>query len=121
MRRRKFKKVPEADVQKAIFNWLEVNGYYAKRFPVGPVLHQRGGKVVWKKNPLKGFPDIMAIMKNRTGVTFWIEVKSTEGRVEDHQREVHEDLRAWGVLVIEARNIFDVADALRVHDVRETT
>jgi hypothetical protein len=56
------------------------------RMPIGGVMHQVGGKMVYKKNPLKGFPDIAGVLKRRDrGRFFAIELKTKTGKLSPEQ------------------------------------
>jgi VRR-NUC domain len=111
-----FANTPERDVQALILNWLKAARYFAVRVPVGAVPHTRGDKFFWRKSPLRGFPDILGVMKNRPGQMFCIECKSSTGRVSPEQKVMIESLREAGVLVIVARTLAEVIEKLKEVD-----
>ena len=101
-----------------VLQWLAVAGYYHKRIPIGayPYRH-KDGTVGWGKNPLKGFPDILVVLKNRPGMLCVIELKSTNGKLRTDQYEELENLKAAGVLVIVARDLHTIVETLAREDV----
>jgi hypothetical protein len=77
----------ETKLQRAAMDWLEARNVIHWRMPLGPVVHTIGKRQIWKRNPLKGFPDIAGILtREHPGVLFAIEFKSASGRLEDEQR-----------------------------------
>ena len=108
----------ESDIQKSILEWLDLHGYWSWRMPVGGVMHQGGGKGVrFKKSPVKGFPDIMGVMKNVTGQLFGIEVKTAKGRQSPDQKIIEEKFIKAGCLYILARNLDYVISELKINDI----
>lgn len=113
----KFKKVAERDIQSLMIDWLKIAGYCHRRIPLGPRLVSRNGKQFWTKNPLKGMPDLMIILKRRPGVLALCEVKTDNGVASKDQLDVHEEFRAAGVEVIVCRTLSDMINWLRRIDV----
>lgn len=101
----------EAELLTQILKYLKEKGILAFRIPLGPVLH--GG--IKKKNPLKGFPDIMGFMPNTKGRAFTIECKIDKAKLSDDQLEMEEKLYKAGVLTITARKLDDVMDYFDDH------
>ena len=60
-----------------------------------------------------GCPDICVILDK--GKTLWIEVKSTNGRIQDSQKQFHQMLKNLGHHVIIARDVCTVINALQDH------
>lgn len=58
-----------------------------------------------------GCPDICVILDK--GKTLWIEVKSTNGRIQESQKQFHLMLKKLGHNVIIARDVFTVINALQ--------
>ena len=100
----------EIEIQKTIMDWLKLEGYYFWRMPVGGVRQQMNGKMIFKKSPVKGFPDIMGVF--RTGRLFGIEVKSAKGKLSDSQEKIMKDLIGNNVLYIVARDLETVREEL---------
>ena len=106
---------PETIVLNEIIARLKTDGYeYAERghpgnfwrMAVGPVLKKRGAA----KNPLKGFPDLMGVLKTGGGQMFAIEVKRADGgTVSPDQRAWLTHLNSMGVLCIVGRSADYVA------------
>jgi hypothetical protein len=98
------KAVKETAIQRDILDWLRAHGHMAERMSLGGVRH--GG--IYKKNPLKGFPDIFAVLKGGSGRLIAIEVKTKQGRLTKEQIEWGDKLRSFGVAAIVARSVDDV-------------
>lgn len=107
---------PERDIQALILSWLKASKYFALRIPVGAVPHTLNGKTFWRKSPLRGFPDILGILKNKPGQMFCVECKSKNGRLSDDQKVMIEALTEAGVEVIIARSLFDLTERLKEID-----
>ena len=114
------RKVPERDLQELVLGWLKVSGYYHKRIPIGAYpFRRRDGSVGWGKNPLKGFPDILMVLKNRPGMMAVIELKSDDGVLRPDQKVELAALEKAGVIVIVARDLATVVEILRRVDVKQ--
>tara|TARA_R110000824_G_scaffold96013_3_gene230443 strand:- start:4851 stop:5186 length:336 start_codon:yes stop_codon:yes gene_type:complete len=107
----------EIDIQRDILSYLSLKGYFAWRMPVGGVPQQNRGKMIFKKSPIKGFPDIMGVLKNCHGHLFGIEVKSSVGVLSKDQKIVRQKFIDAGCLFILARNLENVVDELKIHDI----
>ncbi len=87
----------ESELQKSVFDYLHAKCIFAWRMPLGPVIHSIGGKRVYARNPLKGFPDIAGLFKGRF---FAIELKKNKSiKPELHQLKWLQDLKANGAHV----------------------
>lgn len=103
----------ESEIQREILDTLRRCGYSIWRMPLGGVRHSGGGT---KKNPLSGFPDLFGIMKNRRGVLFAIEVKTTKGKVSPKQLEWNELLNALGAVSMIATSASEALEMVKKHD-----
>lgn len=111
-------RVSEAELQRCVLDWCEIRGVFAVRMPLGPVLHRKGKganvKAVWKKNHLKGFPDIHGVLKRKhRGRAFYLELKAKDGRLSPEQREWLEDLEAVGAACAVVRSLEDLVMVMR--------
>lgn len=68
-------------------------------------MHQINGKMIFRKNSMKGFPDIAGVVK---GQMFAIEVKTPKGRMSEAQRDWQEKLESNGVTYLIATSVEDV-------------
>jgi len=99
----------EADLQRAVMTWLTKRCIMHFRMPLGAVMHQVGGNMIWKKNPLKGFPDIAGVLKRRDrGRFFAIELKTAKGRLSPEQNYWQMALAETGAAVAVIRSIEDL-------------
>jgi hypothetical protein len=92
-------------------------GGVAIRMPLGAYPFTRNGRTYFGKHPLQGFPDIFGVLKNRRGVMFAIELKSTNGRMGPNQSEWISRLKAAGVVAFVAKDLNTVVETLRREDV----
>lgn len=82
---------------------LRQSGLVAWRVPNGPVMHStNGGQKVFKKSPIKGFPDIAGVLPN--GKFFAIELKTEKGRLSPEQLEWITRLNMSGAMAIVLRS-----------------
>jgi hypothetical protein len=92
----------EADLLSYALTSLKRSGLVAWRCPNGPVMHSiNGGQKVFKKSPIKGFPDIAGVMPN--GKFFAIELKTPKGRLSPEQVEWITRLNMTGAMAIVLR------------------
>ena len=103
----------ESELQRQVIDWLNIHRVLVVRVPVGPVLHRKGFganvKQHWKKNPLKGFPDLHGVLRRRhKGRAFYLELKSKTGSLEQEQRMWLTDLAAAGAAVAVVRSLEDL-------------
>lgn len=108
--------VKESDIQRSILDWLNANGYFCLRVPLGGVAQSIGNKVIYKRNPMRGFPDILGLMKQQPGFMFVIEVKTPKGVLSKEQKAMREQLENRGVVYILARCLADVIEELYKYD-----
>lgn len=106
--------VKESELQRACLDWLKAHKITAWRMPIGPVKHSRGGRDVWSKSPLKGFPDIAGVLKVKTpGRFFVIELKSAKGTLRQEQKAWILKLQAAGAAVAVVRSIEELEEKMR--------
>lgn len=87
-------KISESELQALILTYLRPLGLVHWRQNLGGVMQMSGGKVIYKKNPMKGFPDICGLTPHGT---FWfIEIKSTKGKLTAEQSAWHDTLAISG-------------------------
>lgn len=93
----------ESDLLSYALTLLRRLDVLAWRVPNGPVLHSiNGGQRVFKKSPIKGFPDIAGVMP--TGKFFAIELKTDKGRLSPEQLEWITKLNMTGAMAIVLRS-----------------
>lgn len=100
----------EADIQRAILDWLEASGILHWRVCLAAI--PGGGGKFFRKNPMRGHPDVAGVV-SPGGRYFAIEVKRPRGAkwsLEQHDWAMR--LTAAGVLYIVATSVGDVAAAL---------
>ena len=104
-------KVKESDIQSQIIDYLIWRGIFVWRNYTGPIVRGGGArKVFFTPNPAIGAPDIMGVLDN--GQMLAIEVKTSKGKLSPEQVQFLENLRQRGALVIVARSLGDVEDAM---------
>jgi len=100
--------VKEADLQKAVQQYLAISGLWYRRVPLGGVAHSVRGSVIYKKNPLVGFPDFFGYLRNGRG---WVlELKTSKGRLSPEQVAMKAELEKTNVLYCLGRCLPDVID-----------
>lgn len=100
----------EAEIQSAILDYLGACGFLHWRVCLGAVMG--GGGKFFRKNPMRGHPDIAGVLRP-SGRYFAIEVKRpTRARWSPEQREWRDRLTAAGVLYLVASSVEDVRRAL---------
>lgn len=102
----------EAEIQKSIIEYLTLCGHLVCRMPLGGIRHQKNGRTFFKKNPLKGFPDLFFLHADRSGRLFTVEVKTKTGRQTQEQKDWERRLSSFGVKCILARSVEDVKASL---------
>jgi len=101
----------EAEVQKAILEYLGYKGYFCWRNNTGAIkTHNRYGKERFFKFGRSGSGDILGLTKD--GRFFTIEVKSVGGRIRPFQHDFMEEVRKNKGLVIVAYSLDDVSSVL---------
>lgn len=104
----------ESDLQRAVFDWLEVRRIFAWRMPIGPVMRGKPGEARFSKSPIKGFPDIAGVLRRRRkGVLFVLELKVGKRKVTPEQVAWMVDLQAAGAACAVVRSIEDLYQAMR--------
>lgn len=88
----KRKQQPETAIRRAITDYLHLHGWKVARI-VQSALSERG------------IPDLVAI---RDGWHVWIEVKTPNGKLSEHQERWLEDLERHGGMYLIARSVQDV-------------
>ena len=100
--------VKETDIQRDILAWLAAQGILAWRMGMGGL---KTGTGTFRKNPAKGLPDILGILKP-SGRLLAIEVKTAKGKPSLDQLRWLDDFAKAGALAILARSVDDVMHAL---------
>lgn len=99
----------EADIQRAIIDWLSASGIFHWRVCLAAV--PGGGGKFFRKNPMKGHPDIAGVLKG--GRYFTVEVKRPgRGKWLPEQLDWQQRLRDAGVVYIVATSVEDVKRGL---------
>ena len=104
--------VSENALQKAIVQYLRVNGFYAFSIYNGASTVISRGMLRFKRNPPdrpRGIPDICAM---KDGKVLFFEVKTKTGRLSVDQALVHSEMLRKGVKVYIVRSIDDVKAAV---------
>jgi len=87
----------ESQLQLAVTKWLTYHRMMWWRMPLGAIIHSVGGKQIFRKNPLKGFPDIAGICRGKErGRFFSLELKSDSGRMSLEQKQWQNEIMAAG-------------------------
>ena len=108
----------EAELQALVLAFLRARDIVHWRVPVGPVVHRLGikGRVkeVWKKNPLKGFPDIAGVLtRQQKGRMFAVELKRANGRTSPEQISWITLLHDSGAAVALVRSFDELVEVMR--------
>lgn len=98
----------EANIQRAIMDFLTAKNITHWRCALGGVLVRRGNDLRYAKNKMKGFPDIAGICPGNFGRLFAIEVKTPGGKLSPEQKAWRDILLSRGVIHIVATSIEDV-------------
>jgi hypothetical protein len=86
-----------------------VPGVKAWRVPLGGVPHTlAGGRIIYKENPMKGFPDICGLFSD--GRMFAFEVKGQKPQFTQKQREWHAILKGMNCICHVVYSLDDVID-----------
>lgn len=101
----------ETAVQRAIIEALQTLGCLVFRLNSGAIdgTDLRGQRMHVELCP-PGTPDVMAVLLD--GRVVWVECKYKKGRLSPAQVAMHRDLRQRGHLVIVARSVDDLLEAL---------
>lgn len=98
-------KLKESSIQRAILDYLEALGICHWRCNLGGVRARGASGGGWAKNPMKGFPDIAALIE---GKLVGIEVKRPGGTMSPEQRMWRDKLNNAGARYIIATSVADV-------------
>lgn len=99
-------KVKESTLQTAVLKWLAAHNIFHWRMPIGPVIHSIGQKQIWKKSPIKGFPDIAGVLKGKNrGRFFVIELKTKTNTLEPEQKKWIYNLQMAGCACAVVRSL----------------
>lgn len=85
---------------------LKASGLVWWRVANGAVMHNIGGKVVMKKSPIKGFPDLAGVFGE--GRLFCIELKTATGRLSPEQKDWITRLNMSGAMAVVLRTRDDI-------------
>jgi hypothetical protein len=99
---------PEHKVKADIVRFLTRRGFWVLNLATGVTKTAAGQFVSFGE---KGLPDLIAISTD--GRLFFCEVKSLCGRLSPEQSAWIRRMRERGVLIVVARSVEDVADALK--------
>jgi hypothetical protein len=102
----------ESKIQSVILRYLTTRRILHWRQNLGGVAHSVSGKMVFKKNPMKGFPDIVCLHK---GQLICFEVKSAKGKASPEQVRWHQDLTVNGGYAYVVKSLDDVIELLDHH------
>jgi hypothetical protein len=102
--------VLEAEFQRNVLAFLRKNEIEHWRMPIGPVL-KKGGS--WAHNPLKGFPDIMGLLKTQNGRAWALELKTPTGRLSPEQAGWLVRLKDAGAAVAVVTNMVELQKFFR--------
>jgi len=102
--------VNETPVQKAIMDYLEWRGMKVIRIQSGKVQTIRGN---WMTLAPEGTPDLLVLPRQEMkegnpACPFFVEVKSSKGRLSPVQLTTHNDYRLRGIRVVVAHSIDDL-------------
>lgn len=100
--------IKEADLLRYTSNRLEDSGLLWWRMPIGGVAQMVGSKVIFKKSPIKGFPDVCGL--SSSGVFFAIELKSPTGKLSPEQKEWQEKLNDNEAIAVVLRSFQEIDD-----------
>lgn len=103
----------EAQIQKAILDYLKLAGHFAVRINTqGVPMWNEGGRLKgFRKSPMVGVSDILGVQKN-TGRFFAIEVKKKGGVVSPEQTTFIQEVQKRGGIGMVAYSLDDVTNIL---------
>jgi len=105
----------EAELQRAVKNWLDHHRIFYWRMNLGGIIVNNGAGFI--RNSLAGFPDLMGIFyeKPNHGKAWAIELKTKKGRLSDSQKNWIFRLEGHGVAVSVCRSVDDVRAFFKLH------
>lgn len=92
----------ESELLSFALTCLKQSGLVYWRVPNGPVMHSIGNKVIRKRSPIAGFPDLAGVFPN--GKFFAIELKTDKGRLSPEQTEWITKLNMSGAMALVLRS-----------------
>lgn len=92
----------EAELLSFALTCLKQSGLVYWRVPNGAVSHSINGKMIRKKSPIKGFPDLAGVLPS--GKFFAIEIKTDKGRLSPEQVEWITKLNLSGAIAVVLRS-----------------
>lgn len=96
-------RVKAGDVEKAIIEYLRLKKFYARKIYVSGI-PIRGDRNRWRRNPMKGMADIIAVC---AGIAYRIEVKCGKDRESREQVADREEWEAAGGRSLIVRDVED--------------
>lgn len=108
----------EAQVQKAVLDWLRIQGYFAVRLNNIPTPTASGG---FRPVAMKGLPDAhVDVVVDGLPISVWVEFKNEKGRLSPHQKSVMEAIGLYGGFYFVVRSIDEMEQAIQTvnHEVR---
>ena len=106
-------KCTEAQIQKAIMDWLQAKGILAFRMNTGAVHSEYKGKSRFMRFGVLGMADLVAFpMRGIYPRVVWIEVKAPKGVQSELQKSFQKQVEDHGHRYILARSLEDVTSLL---------
>ena len=101
----------EKVIENQVLSWFKLHGIMAWKIKSTATYDPTRGKFL-KISPWyrRGCPDVLACYHGRL---LGFEIKTKIGRLSEHQKSFHEDLRRAGGLVYIVRDVSDLADIFR--------
>lgn len=100
---------PERDIQNACLQWLTLRKVCHVRLAVNSSTIMAGGKMIRLPNPMRGWPDILAIVRGRA---IGLEIKA-DARQSEYQKSVQEYIEKAGGLYFIIRSTDELDAALK--------
>jgi hypothetical protein len=98
-------KGPEANIQKAIIDWLRAKKIWHRRLNTGAI--RRGGRMVRFGKP--GDADLLCTVGDKEQVWLtWLEVKDKDGKQSPDQKAFQAEVEAQGHTYLVVRSVDDV-------------
>lgn len=102
----------ESDLQSFTLAAMKCAGIFHWRVANGAVMHTIGKRIIRKKSPIAGFPDIAGVCPS--GRFFALELKAEKGKVAPHQQEWIDTLSEANALVAVAKTVTEVLDFIKL-------
>lgn len=102
----------ESEIKSAILKWLNLQPrtFAWTNFTTGVPARMVQGKLIFRKNPSAGMPDIGGVKKGRA---FALEVKLPDEKAKDHQVKWMQDFDRAGGFAAVVRSLDDAIEAWR--------